>query len=473
MQDYGGYGMYGGYPPPPEPPRRPSLWRYVAVAVAAGAIGAGSVLAVGHIGSNAPVASLLPSGGSNSVPAVPQPSQPALGGGEGGEPGGGQAGTGQGGIGQGGTGQGGTGLSAAQQAIYNKVSPGLVIIRTSLNYQSMAAAGTGMVLNSDGLVLTNNHVIENATSISATVLATGKTYTAKVLGYDETGDVAAIQLQGASGLHTVPLGNSGAVKSGDSVIAMGNAEGQSQIVPAAGTIIAVNQTITAQDPDVATETLHAMLKTDAAIVSGDSGGALANSAGQVIGMNTAGNNDSNSFQATGFAIPIDTALSIVNRITTDQASSTVRIGYPPFMGIFIATGTSSNPQIQAQQQNEQNGGSSGFGGPPGGSSGSGGSGNGGQSCYTNDDNLPVPTSVAPVKTGTLIIGTICQGPASSAEMSGGDVITAVNGQPVGAPSQLETILAKFKPGDSVSITWESVAGRTTTSSIKLTAGPPK
>jgi S1-C subfamily serine protease len=470
MQEYGGYGMYGGYPPPPpEPPRRPSLWRYVAVAVAAGAIGAGSVLAAGHLGSSTPVASLQPQASSPAQPAEPLPSQPALGGGLGGEAGGGQAGTGEGG-----TGQGGTGLTAAQQAIYNKVSPGLVIIRTSLNYQSMAAAGTGMVLNADGLVLTNNHVIENSTSISATVLATGKTYTAKVLGYDETGDVAAIQLEGASGLRTVPLGNSGAVKSGDSVLAMGNAEGQSEIVPAAGTITAVNQTITAQDDGVATETLHSMLKTDAAIVSGDSGGALADSAGQVIGMNTAGNNVSyGSEQATGFAIPINTALSIVNQITTDQASSTVRIGYPPFVGIFIATGTSSNPQTQAQQQNEANneanGGSSGIGGL----GGTGGSGNGQQSCYTNDDNLPVPTSIAPAKTGTLIIGTICKSPVASAGMSAGDVITSVNGQAVGAPSQLETILAKFKPGDSVSITWESVAGRTTTSNVKLVAGPPK
>ena len=452
MQDFGGYGTYGGYPPPPpEPPRRPSLWRYVAVAVAAGALGAGSVLAIGHTGSSTPVASQLPST-SNSAPALPQQTQPAQGGGS--EPAGG---------GQAGTGQGGTGLSAAEQAIYNKVSPGLVIIRTSLNYQSMAAAGTGMVLNANGLVLTNNHVIENATSISATVLATGKTYTAKVLGYDETGDVAAIQLQGASGLRTVPLGNSGVVKSGDSVLAMGNAEGQSEIVPAAGTITAVNQTITAQDPDVATETLHAMLKTDAAIVSGDSGGALANSAGQVIGMNTAGNNDSNSYQATGFAIPINTALSIVNQITTDQASSIVRIGYPPFVGIFIATGTSSNPQTQAQQQNEQNGGTSGFGG----------AGIGQQSCYTNDADMPVPNSIAPVNTGTLIIGTICQSPAASAGMTGGDVITAVNGQSVGAPTQLTGILAKFKPGDVVSVSWENVSGRTTTSSIKLTAGPPK
>jgi len=136
-----------------------------------------------------------------------------------------------------------------------------------------------MVLNSDGLVLTNNHVIENATGITATVLATGKTYPAKVLGYDETGDVAAIQLQGASGLHTIPVGDSTAVKTGDSVLAMGNAEGESAIRPAPGSVTGVNQSITASDEggSITTEKLHGMIETNADIVSGDSGGALANS----------------------------------------------------------------------------------------------------------------------------------------------------------------------------------------------------
>ena len=101
-----------------------------------------------------------------------------------------------------------------------------MIINTTLQYSSEQAAGTGMVINADGLVLTNNHVIENATKITATVAATGKNYLAKVVGYDVTGDIALIQLQNPSGLHPVPIGDSSQVKTGATVVALGNAEGQ-------------------------------------------------------------------------------------------------------------------------------------------------------------------------------------------------------------------------------------------------------
>ncbi|HSZ30374.1 MAG TPA: trypsin-like peptidase domain-containing protein, partial [Pseudonocardiaceae bacterium] len=190
MQEYGGYGAYGGYPPPPpQPPRRPGLWRYVAVAVAAGALGAGTVLAIGHNTSGSPVAEQVPAP-SSSAP-ITDPNQGGGGFGNGGFGNGGNGNGGNGGFGNGGFGNGNSGasgLSSADQAIYNKVKTGLVIINDSLNYQAEEAAGTGMVLTSSGLVLTNNHVVENATSITATVLATGKTYKVQVLGYDKTGD---------------------------------------------------------------------------------------------------------------------------------------------------------------------------------------------------------------------------------------------------------------------------------------------
>jgi S1-C subfamily serine protease len=464
MQDYGGYGMYGGYPPPPQPPRRPSGWRYVAVAVAAGALGAGTVLAIGH-STTSPSAASQPAA-SGSAPAQGG----GLGGGNGGSGGSGGF-NGNGGLGNGGTGNGGlggglgngsSGLSAADQAIYNKVEPGLVIINDSLNYQSEQAAGTGMVLTSSGLVLTNNHVVENATSISATVLATGKTYQVKVLGYDKTGDIAAVQLEGASGLRTIPVGNSAAVKNGDSVLAMGNAEGQSQIVPAAGQVTAINQTITAQDESGtdSTETLHGMIQTNADIVSGDSGGALANSSGLVIGMNTAGDSVSYGYQqATGFAIPINTALSVVSKITAGQASSTISLGYPPFIGVFTY-GTSSSPAAQQQQAEQAM--SQGFG-----------IGGGQQACYQNNSEIVPPSSIAPVSSGTLIVGTICDTPAAKVGMQGGDVITAVNGQAVGSPNDLLTVLSAYKPGDTVAITWVNTSGHSTTSNVTLAAGPPR
>jgi S1-C subfamily serine protease len=347
-------------------------------------------------------------------------------------------------------------LASSQQAIVNKVKPGLVLINTTLQYDSEAAAGTGMVVNADGLVLTNNHVIEDSTKITATVVSTGKTYQARVIGYDQTGDVALIKLQNASGLTTVPIGNSSSAKAGEAVVAMGNAEGEGRITPTPGRITALNQSITASDEAGSTtsETLHGTIETNADIVPGDSGGPLASSAG-VIGMDTAGNDPSDSEPAAGFAIPINTALSVARQIAAGHASSVITIGYPPFLGIFIASGSSSNPQTQAQQQ-EQNGSS---GSTP--------------SCYTSNADLNVPSTIAPVSSGTLIDGTICRSPAASAGLTGGAVITAVNGQAAGSPDNLASILSRFHPGDTISVTWVSPSGHRTTSSLHLTAGPPQ
>ena len=462
MQDYSGYSMpppdgggYGGPtsplpqgpPPPPRPPRRRiGLLSYVAVALAAGALGAGTVVAVYHPTSSVAAA---PAPSSSAIPAAPAPGpsstaipQPSS----------------------------GSGTSPSEAAVLKKVAPGVVIINTTLQYSSEQAAGTGMVLNSSGLVLTNTHVIENSTKISATVLATGRTYPAKVVGYDVTGDIAEIQLQGASGLHTVPIGDSSQVKAGASVVALGNAEGQSQIVSAAGSITRVNQTITANDQGgtITSETLHGMLETDANIVAGDSGGPLSTAAGQVIGMDTAGNSVSFPQQqsTSGFAIPINTALAVAHQISAGQASATVVIGYPPFIGIYIGQGTSSSPQAQAAQQQDQNG----FGGVSGGNGFGNGSGTPG--CYTSDGNLTVPSAIASVSSGTLVLGTICGSPATAAGLTAGSVITSVNGQTVGSPKSLTALMSKFHPGANVSLTWVTPAGQRKTGTLALTSGPP-
>ena len=352
-------------------------------------------------------------------------------------------------------------LTGGEQAIVTKVEPGLVIINTNLQFDSEAAAGTGMVINADGLVLTNNHVIDGSTKITATVAATGRTYSATVVGYDKTGDIALIQLQNASGLTVVPIGNSSSVKIGNAVVALGNAEGRGRITAAAGEVTGLNQTITASEEgsSTASETLSGMIQTDANIVPGDSGGPLAGSTG-VIGMDTAGNDVSDQQQASaGFAIPINTALSVAQQIAGGQASSTITIGYPPFVGIFIGSGSSSSPQAQAQQeeQQQQNGGGSGSN----------------PACYTSNADLTVPSVIAPVSSGTLIVGTICGSPAASAGMTGGAVITAVNGQAVGSPDDLTGILSRFRPGDTISVTWVSPSGQRSTSSLHLTAGPPQ
>jgi S1-C subfamily serine protease len=352
-------------------------------------------------------------------------------------------------------------LAGGQQDIVAKVSPGLVLINTTLQYNSEAAAGTGMVINADGLVLTNNHVIRGSTRITATVVATGKTYLAQVVGYDVTGDIALIQLQHASRLTVVPIGNSSAAKAADAVVALGNAEGQGKITAAAGHVTALNATITASDEagSTSTETLHGMIETNADIQPGDSGGPLASSAG-VIGMDTAGNAPGDmQGPAAGFAIPINTALSVARQIAAGHASSAVTIGYPPFIGIFIGSGSSSDPQAQAQQQGQGSGAFGGSGNTPG--------------CYNSNTDLMVPSSIAPVGSGTLIEGTICGSPAAAAGMTGGAVITAMNGQAVGSPDDFAGIIARFHPGDTVSVTWVSPSGQRTTSRLHLTAGPPQ
>ena len=249
---------------------------------------------------------------------------------------------------------------------------------------------------------------------------------------------------------------------------MGNAEGQNAIVPAAGQVTALNQTITAGDQggSISQETLHGMIQTNASIVSGDSGGPLANSAGQVIGMDTAGNDGGFAVQqqsAAGYAIPIDTALAVAQQIAQGQASSTVTIGYPPFMGVLIGQGSDSNPQAQAQQANGGSFGGNGFGGF---------GGNGSQGCYNSDRNLAPVANVANVNSGTLILGTICGGPAAAAGMTAGSVITAVNGQAIGSPENLMGVVSKYRPGTTISVTWVSPSGQRSVSSITLKVGPP-
>jgi S1-C subfamily serine protease len=348
-------------------------------------------------------------------------------------------------------------LTGGQQGIVTKVKPGVVIINTALQYNSEAAAGTGMVINADGLVLTNNHVIENSTKITATMPSAGRTYRATVVGYDKTGDIALLQLQNASGLTPVPIGNSSSVRTASTVVALGNAEGRGTITAKPGHVTGLHQTITASDKGGSTtsETLHGMIQTNAGIVPGDSGGPLADSAG-VIGMDTAGNDPGYQQASAGFAIPINTALSVARQIAAGHASSAITIGYPPFIGIFLGPGSAKSPQAQARQQGQ---GASGFGSTP--------------ACYTSNADLTVPSVIAPARSGALIDGTICGSPAASAGMTGGAVITAVDGQPVGSPDDLARILSRFHPRDTISVAWVRPSGQRTTSNLHLTAGPPQ
>jgi S1-C subfamily serine protease len=449
-----GYGQhpYGPYGQPPTRRRRAAN-AIVYIAVAAVAAAAGGLVVNAFANHNPPAASSPATGNGNPF---------------------GNLGNGSGNSGNSGNSGSSAVSSATEQKVKNAVLPGLVIITSDLQYQGDAAAATGMIISPSGRVLTNNHVIDGTTGLTATLVSTGQRFKAQWLGYDKSDDVAVIQLVGASGLRTVPLGNSNTVKVGDGVVAMGNANGTGGITTVTGTITGLNRSITASDSGTGTsEDLTGMLQTDADIIQGDSGGPMANVNGQVIGMDTAASSDSVGFGQSqsnaGFAIPINRAISIANEIIQGKSSSVVRVGTSGFLGVIVVPGsdgqqsTVTNPRQQAQQEEGSQQQGSGFGGtqyPP--TSG----------CVSNDTNAGVPAQIAPVSSGTLILGALCGTPASTARMSGGDVITKVNGQAVTSPASLVGILNVLHKGQTVKVTWVTPADQVVSQSMTLAAAPP-
>lgn len=314
-------------------------------------------------------------------------------------------------------------LTAAQ--IASQTDPALVDVMTTLGYQNGSAAGTGMVLTPNGEVLTNNHVVEGATSIKVRDVGNGRTYTARVVGYSEKNDVAVLQLSGASGLRTVKTGDSGSVKVAQHVVALGNAEGKNGTPSVAtGTVTGLDATITASDQGSGTtEQLTGMIRTNAGIQPGDSGGPLVNSSGQVVGMDTAASSSSGQIGTTAaqtteaFSIPINKALSIANQIEAGKASSTVHIGATAFLGVEVS--------------------STGFSG-----------GN-----------------------GVTITGTVPGTAAANAGLAAGDTILSVDGHSVTSGSDLQSVIAGHHPGDKVTVVWQDQFGQTHSSQVTLSQGP--
>jgi S1-C subfamily serine protease len=207
--------------------------------------------------------------------------------------------------------------SSKTARIADRVAPGLVDINVTFASDTVGAA-TGMVLTSTGTVLTNYHVIDGATGIIASSVDDGRTYSAGVVGYDRGADVAVLRLQDASGLETVPLGDSSTVREGDGVVALGNAGGRGGAPSvSSGEITALRRTVRAFDtPGNDARVLHGLFETNARIRPGDSGGALVSRAGRVIGMNAAASllRIGPRTLRRGFAIPIDQALNVARRI---------------------------------------------------------------------------------------------------------------------------------------------------------------
>jgi S1-C subfamily serine protease len=308
----------------------------------------------------------------------------------------------------------GTGSSsgaATAASIAARVRPAIVDINTTLG--NGQAAGTGMIISPTGEILTNNHVVTGSTSITVTVQGQSEDYTAHVVGVNVAEDVAVIQIdQSISGLPTVTFANSSSVQVGDSVVAIGNALGRGGAPATSGHVTALDQTITASEGRADAETLSGMIQSDATIYEGDSGGALVNASGQVIGMITAG--EAQGFRSAasdvGYAVSANTAVTQANRILAHEQASDLTYGKVGYLGVSVQDSATS---------------------------------------------------------GALVVGVQSDSPAASAGITAGSVITGIGGTAVTSSATLGTAIKAHRPGDTVSVRWTTQGGTTRTANVTL------
>jgi serine protease Do len=306
------------------------------------------------------------------------------------------------------------------QAVLAKVLPAVVSIDTEgfqggagvFGGSQVSGAGTGMIITSDGEILTNNHVVSGATSVEVTLYGQTANRSAHVVGTDPANDVALVKIdRDVSGLPTVGLGNSDAVRVGDGVLAVGNAlalAGGPTVTE--GIVSAEGRSLSASDPVTSsTENLRGLIQTDAAINPGNSGGPLVDSSGRVIGMNTAvaansgGGSGSSNAQAQniGFALSINQVKPLVDELRQGG----VVVPSTAFLGVDAQT---VNPRIRQA-----------YG--------------------------LVPNSGA-------VVAQVSGQPARAAGLRVGDVITAVDGTKVSSATDLVNSISAHKPGDQVALT---------------------
>ncbi|MGV1003474.1 MAG: S1C family serine protease [Candidatus Nanopelagicales bacterium] len=229
-------------------------------------------------------------------------------------------------------------LSPRAQSAASQASLAVVNIDTVVDYGSSASAGTGIVISSDGVVLTNHHVIDGATAIDATSVASGQDYTATVLGYDSSQDIAVLKLRNASGLPVADLGNSATLKVGALVVAIGNAGGAGGAPTyVEGRVSGLDKAITLTDTfGEGSAQLTGLIKVTAKVRSGQSGGPLVEADGDVIGIDTAASVSRSGSTTAGWAIPINKAISVSDQIRAGRSSGTIHIGETPFLGVQLS-----------------------------------------------------------------------------------------------------------------------------------------
>lgn len=295
-----------------------------------------------------------------------------------------------------------------------QVEPAVVRLDTELDYQNAIGVGTGIVLDPGGQVLTNFHVVQGADRIHATVA--GRSYPAELVGYDRGHDVAVLQLLGAAGLPTAPIGDSSQLVEGEPVVALGNASGSgSPLTREVGNVTGFGRIVNAEDALTgSSDELTGLIEFAAPVRAGDSGGPVVNGAGQVVGLTTAATvNFRLGPGGEGFAIPINDAMAVAGQIRSRVPSASVHIGPPVLLGVGVRTGPRQVP-------------------------------------------------------GVLIIEVMRGGPADLAGLRGGDVLTVLDGTPLDSATTLTYVLDRHYPGDVIDLTWIDAIGQERTGKATLT-----
>ncbi|HEY2803523.1 MAG TPA: trypsin-like peptidase domain-containing protein [Actinomycetota bacterium] len=318
--------------------------------------------------------------------------------------------------------------------VVQRVQPAVVNVTTDLfestpfgGTQPGQGVGTGFIVRSDGVIVTNYHVVEHAQRITvitpATANSDGQSYPARVIGGDQSADLAILKID-TTGLPTVPLGNSSDLLLGERVIAMGYAlalKGGPTV--SSGIVSALGRVINAQDPNC-TRTVcpgggrkySDVIQTDAAINPGNSGGPLLDLNGNVVGINTAG---SGSAENIGFAIPINDAKSTIEDAMQNPGAAVA------YLGVVTEDVT---PGLAAQFS-------------------------------------------LPVNDGAYVVSTAPGGPAEKAGISSGDVIVSFDGTKVTGSEQLGTLIHKHQPGDRVQVQAVGSSGGQRTVDVTLGVNP--